>query len=632
MRKVEMRYRVCALIALFVLSLFSYSCTYFPKTQVLKTPANNEISNDTEVQAQQNVSHNTGISYADQQYLGENNHTILQEELDDNEEESLSDVNSSKKIGPEKNEAGNNQNKNNTQEAVDDALALLNQSQSLWERGELDNALNLLDEAYSLVIGFDGEPDLAWQKDDLRLLIAKRIIEIYTSRSNVAAGYQCEIPLDINKEVQNEIKRFQNEERKFFLSSYRRAGRYIPTIVSLIKEAGLPEELSWLPLVESGFKVKALSRARALGLWQFIPSTGYKFGLKRDLWIDERMDVEKSTLAAISYLKELHSIFGDWLTVLAAYNCGEGRVLRVISRQHMNYLDNFWDLYGQLPMETARYVPRFIATLNIIRDPEKYGFDLKEEERDEPVPSETVFTSKSIKLKELAGQVDISEDILSSLNPELRYKMTPASEYSLKIPSGTGRKILAAVEKLPSASKPGGAEFVRHRIRRGESLSEIARKYGTSVFAIQRANYLSNKNTIRAGKWLKIPVRAYASDSRKTPETYKRAANAVVKNYRVMKGDSLWAIAKRFDTTVSHIRTLNNLANNNLSIGQELKVSGTVTGKESIANLSTYIVERGDNLFLISRKCKMDLNTLLSLNRLSKDDVIFPGQRLLIRN
>jgi membrane-bound lytic murein transglycosylase D len=132
-------------------------------------------------------------------------------------------------------------------------------------------------------------------------------------------------------------------------------------ILEKLEAAGLPAELSWLPLIESGFKVKALSRARALGLWQFIPSTGYKFGLKRDQYIDERIDFEKSSDAAIAYLKELHNIFGDWSTVLAAYNCGEGRVLRVIRTQNINYLDDFWDLFGRLPFETARYVPRFLA-------------------------------------------------------------------------------------------------------------------------------------------------------------------------------------------------------------------------------------------------------------------------------
>ena len=136
-----------------------------------------------------------------------------------------------------------------------------------------------------------------------------------------------------------------------------------------------PKSCRGFPLIESGYKVKALSKARALGLWQFIPSTGYKFGLKRDQYIDERIDPIKSTDAAIAYLKELHNIFGDWATVLAAYNCGENRVLRVIRSQNINYLDNFWDLYERLPRETARYVPRFLATLHIMNDLAQYGLD-----------------------------------------------------------------------------------------------------------------------------------------------------------------------------------------------------------------------------------------------------------------
>ena len=171
-------------------------------------------------------------------------------------------------------------------------------------------------------------------------------------------------------------------------------------IVGALKEAGLPEELAWLPLIESGFKTRAFSSARALGLWQFIPSTGYKFGLKRDTWIDERLNQEKATKAAIAYLKELHQIFGDWTTVLAGYNCGEGRVLKRIRNQKINYLDNFWDLYTQLPRETARYVPRFLATLHILKDPAGYGFILGEP--DAPVSYETVNIQKSVQLKEVA--------------------------------------------------------------------------------------------------------------------------------------------------------------------------------------------------------------------------------------
>ena len=140
-----------------------------------------------------------------------------------------------------------------------------------------------------------------------------------------------------NADVEKEIRQFQTVERDFFISSYQRSMIYRPVILRELRKAGLPEELSWLPLVESGFKISALSSARALGLWQFIPSTGYKYGLNRDDWVDERMDVEKSTHAAIDYFKDLHAMFGDWLTVLAGYNCGEGRVMRTIAAQHINY-------------------------------------------------------------------------------------------------------------------------------------------------------------------------------------------------------------------------------------------------------------------------------------------------------
>jgi membrane-bound lytic murein transglycosylase D len=246
---------------------------------------------------------------------------------------------------------------------MEEALVLLNESHNYWVHGDLEDALEMLDQAYALLIDTNGNPDMARQKDDLRLMISKRILSIYNSLPAVAKGKRSEIPLITNADVEKEIRQFQTVEREFFVSSYQRSAMYRPIILRELKKAGLPEELAWLPLVESGFKISALSSARALGLWQFIPSTGYKYGLNRDDWVDERMDIEKSTRAAIDYLKELHNMFGDWLTVLAAYNCGEGRVIRTIASQHINYLDRFWDLYQKLPYETARYVPRFLATV-----------------------------------------------------------------------------------------------------------------------------------------------------------------------------------------------------------------------------------------------------------------------------
>ena len=460
-----MRHVIWTLFTLLLCALFSFSCTHFPIQQVQNSKTQERRLNDNRVISDRDRAdrQNGSLKNEDAPGSGEDGcikrtaeKTGVKKESDSDEEKSIDDDNAAAVFTGTKEKAQNSsQSKNSEQEAVDDALALLSQSQRLWERGELDNALSLLDEAYSFVMNVNGDPDLSWQKDDLRLLIAKRIVEIYASRSNVAAGHQGEIPLTVNSQVEREIKRFQKEERNFFLHSYRRAGNYIPIIAAHIKKAGLPEELKWLPLVESGFKIKALSQARALGLWQFIPSTGYKFGLKRDLWVDERMDVEKSTEAAIAYLKELHSIFGDWLTVLAAYNCGEGRVLRVISRQHMNYLDNFWDLYVQLPLETARYVPRFIATLNIIKEPGKYGFDLEREICEKAVPYETVIISKSMKLEDIASRIGEPTEVLAQLNSELRYKITPDSEYTLKIPQGKSGMLISAIDAIPGAKKTG---------------------------------------------------------------------------------------------------------------------------------------------------------------------------------
>ena len=522
---------------------------------------------------------------------------------------------------------GKNHGQNNKQAIMDEALDFLDQAQLLWEKGEPDKALKLLDAAYSLVLDVNGDPEIAWQKDDLRVMIAKKIVEIYTSRSHVAAGYQSEIPLVMNEDVEEAIKRFQRSERNFFLSSYTRSGRYRPMILKQLKEAGLPEELSWLPLVESGFKIKALSKARALGLWQIIPSTGYMYGLKRDLWIDERMDPEKSTRAAIAYLKELHGIFGDWLTVLAAYNCGEGRVLKAISRQQMNYLDNFWDLYRQLPPETSNYVPRFLATVHILKDPEKYGIDLNRDQ-ERPLPFDTVKTEKSVRLKDVAQMLDVPEETLASLNSELRYKTTP-NTYALKIPAGTEEKFALIIDKISEAKKPGGPKYIRYKVKSGDTLSVLARRYKSSVNAILAANHLTSKHNIRAGRWIKIPSRGYVY-SEERPRGPAPLKEGGVTTYSVRKGDSLWLIARRFGTTVSEIKTLNGLWRNDLTIDQVIKIRSGSAG-DNAAWSKAYLVERGDTLSSIASRNGISLDTLLKLNNLGKDALIHPGQTIIGR-
>ena len=512
------------------------------------------------------------------------------------------------------------------QPILDNALEFCQAAQEFWQEGELDSALEALDRAYALILDIDtyDKPKLIQQKEDLRFLISKRILEIYASRNIVVNGNHNAIPMVMNKYIQNEIDLFtKGKEKNYFIESYRRSGMFRPQIVPALKAAGIPVELSWLPLIESGFKVRALSRARALGLWQFIPSTGYKFGLKRNKFIDERLDPVKSTKAAIEYLKELHQIFGDWSTVLAAYNCGEGKVLRVIRKQNVNYLDNFWDLYERLPRETARYVPRFFATLHILNDPEKYGLDLAQ--TDQPLEYETVDVSKQIHINNVAKSIDESPEILKLLNPELRYKILPPEKYSLKLPLGSSETLLSKLDEIPVSSPPA-RKFVYHRIRRGETLSVIARRYRTSVWRIKRANNLRRSNYIIAGRLLKIPQRGYKYPASKTVKRKygKRYA------HKVTSGDSLWIIAKRYGTTTQKIQELNNLSGTNLHIGQVIKLPMR-SNKATLKNgLKAYEVKNGDSPFTIAKQNHMSLDRLLKINKLTAGSKIYPGQQLYV--
>jgi membrane-bound lytic murein transglycosylase D len=463
-------------------------------------------------------------------------------------------------------ETAEEKNSEKAQSLLDYALEILQESQIFWAKGNIDRAIESLDQAYSIILRLDSEqnPELIQPIEDLRFTISKRILEIYASQYTAVNGDHNEIPLVMNEHVEKEIKSFQGRERKFFVESFKRSGRYRGEIIKKLRGAGLPEELSWLPLIESGFKVRALSRARALGLWQFIPSTGYKFGLKRDAWIDERLDPDKATDAAISYMKELHQLFGDWSTVLAGYNCGEMRVLRVIREQKINYLDDFWDLYQRLPRETARYVPRFMATLHILNDPEKYGFTLSE--LDDPIPHEVISTHKQVRLKDLAKKAGISDADVIALNPELRYKTTPPSKYMLKVPLGKGDLLLAKIDEIPKWSP----SFTYHRVRKGETLSVIAQKYGSSVKKIAWANNIRRKHFIRVGQKLKIPLKegmgtVYASKANLSSDG----------TYRVRRGDSLWLIAQKFNTTTTKLKKINNLKSTVLYVGQILRVKGS---------------------------------------------------------
>ncbi|MBA7521031.1 hypothetical protein ES705_13131 [subsurface metagenome] len=504
---------------------------------------------------------------------------------------------------------------------LEDALYVYQDSQLAWEKGDFDTALATLDDAYSLILKLNLPPDssLIQEKNDLRLLIAQRIQEIYASQLTAVGNNHQTIPLVENEHVESQIKRFQNAERKFFEKSYKRSGLYMQMILEELRKAGLPEELAWVPLIESGFQVRAYSRARALGPWQFISSTGYRYGLKRDRWIDERMDPIKSTKAALKYLNDLHSHFGDWTTALAAYNCGEYKVKKVIRNQRFNYLDNFWDLYLMLPRETASFVPRFIATLLIVNDPEKYGFNLPTP--DTPLEFVRLPMNSPIRLSSLSKAMGLKEDVLSSLNPELRHGATPGYEYVLRVPLGFAEKAMIALNTLPTWIPPE-ATYRIHRVRRGESLSLIAQRYRTSISSIARLNRLRRVDLIKSGQRLKIPVRGRSYASSPPPKLVKEGEKLI---YIVRRGDSLYKIASAFSTTVGKIKKDNSLESDALDVGQKIVIQSSIPQGATI-----YTVRRGDSPSRIANKYGMNLSILLSLNSLNYRSKIYPGQELWV--
>ncbi len=467
-----------------------------------------------------------------------------------------------------------------------------------WDRGAADEAIAALDRAYERMTRIDVEPSpsgevvLSREKENLRRLISRRIVEIYAARQTSLGDTQASIPRDMNPDVEREIASFQGREREFFLEAYRRSGIYRPMIVAQLQEAGLPEQLSWLPLVESGFKDRALSTARALGLWQFIASTGYRYGLDRSNWVDERMDPEKSTKAALAYLTALHDLFGDWLTALAAYNCGEHNVLRQINNSKVSYLDQFWDLYSRLPGETRRYVPRFLATLAILENPARYGFVLPAVYP--PVPYETAELARATQLESLDKVLGLENGTLARLNPELRRNATPKESYVLKVPLGAGPTLQASLESLPKWDPPAVSaaqiEGGVHRVRSGDTLSGIATRYHTSVSAIKSANHLRS-DRLALGQRLRIPGRAGSVRPAAVAKPAGGAGSAGTAvaaappspslpsgtevRHQVRSGDSLWQIASRYGTTVEQIRADNGLRGNALLPGQILVIRGS---------------------------------------------------------
>ena len=616
-----LKYKLAIILTLF---LITTGCEHTSKNpSALFSATEKSLSNNSNFGSEQPGNETSAEKSAQNPYASENNRisvTLPNTSLPDKTNDESAFTN-----GDEKTDKSNPSDPL-AQEKIDRALELCSYAQQMWEKGKIEEALSSLDSAYFSILEIDSDTSAEFnqQKEDIRYLISKRILEIYASRQIVIAGQHNEIPIILNKYVTEEIKRLTGPERNFFIQSLERSQRYRPFIVAELKKAGLPEELSWLPLIESGFKIRALSRARALGLWQFIPSTGYKFGLTRNYYIDERLDPEKATRAAISYLKELHNLFGDWTTALASYNCGESRVLRIIRKQRINYLDNFWDLYQNLPRETARYVPRFLATLHIVNNLDKYNIKMKAPLS--PIDYKFCEIKKQVRLKDIAKEIDVDTTLLKTLNAELRYALLPPELYKLKIPVDKVELFLSKIDTIKTTYSPPPM-YVFHRVRRGETVSGIADKYKTSIRSICLVNNI-HKARIYAGKVLKIPSRTNGPIADDVA-SHKIPLGKTI-TYKVERGDSLWNIARKYGITTKDIMSANNMSHTNLSIGQTLQISNEKQPVVAMEGASTYQVQSGDSPFIIAKKHNMDLSRLLVLNQLSKRSKIFPGQQLIV--
>ncbi|MBN2207408.1 MAG: LysM peptidoglycan-binding domain-containing protein, partial [Candidatus Aminicenantes bacterium] len=312
--------------------------------------------------------------------------------------------------------------------------------------------------------------------------------------------------------------------------------------------------------------------------------------------------------------------FGDWTTALAAYNCGEVRVQNVIRSQRIDYLDNFWDLYLQLPLETARFVPRLIACLHIVNDPAKYGFDLPA-----PEPAwrfETVRIRQAVKLSALAQAVGLEPSTLAFYNPGLRFDGTPEYEYDLRVPVGFAVQTTAAIQNLPRWIPPEATFFV-HYVRKGETVGAIARRYRTTVSAIARLNNMRRVSLIWPGQRLKIPGRGAPEAA--LPASLPAVAPGGKTTYVVRSGDGLEQLARVFGTTAAEIKADNGLTGDALVAGQAL----TIANNRARGPLRHTVVG-GETLIGIARMYGMSLDEFLGLNRLQTDSVIYAGQELWV--
>ncbi len=456
--------------------------------------------------------------------------------------------------------------------------------------------------------------------------------ELYKELTQPYQSPYGEIPLDPNTAVDKWIKYFTSGGQERMRAYLERSSRYLPLMKSVLKENDLPIDLVYVALIESGFSPKALSRANAVGYWQFIYGTGKRYGLRIDGFVDERRDPVLSTRAAANYFKDLFSLFGSWHLALAAYNSGEYRVNRAVLR---HYNRNFWLLSAKksLPRETRNYIPKLIAAIHIAKHPEKYGFDNLAYQ--EPIKYDLLPIKKPISLAKLAQEMNKPWEELKKLNPMYKGEYVPIYEREtvLRVPVGS---VPLAQAGLPasqmSAPKHSYHYHYWYRVRRGDSLYRIARRHKTTVRKIQRANNLRNRSFLRIGQKLKIPTRRLVAAKRSAPSKNRgvSSSSSKTKLFHVVKqGQTLSQIARAYKLKLSRLKQLNNIQGDPIIYpSQKLRVKAKPHSAPPEGKY--HIVRKGDTLIGIAKKHNISLPKLMKVNSLSFKSVLLTGARLII--
>jgi membrane-bound lytic murein transglycosylase D len=407
-----------------------------------------------------------------------------------------------------------------------------------------------------------------------------------------------DVDIPLNRKVLSYIELFQGNLREFIGEGLQRGAKYLPMIQAEFRKQGLPLDLAYIPLIESAFKNTARSRVRAQGMWQFMSYTGREFGLNLNWYVDERSDPEKATEAAAKYLKSLGKMFGnDWHLAMASYNGGPGRVQRAIRRSGKR---DFWALTATtkfLPRETREYVPMILAAIVIAKNPAQYGFHIEPEL---PLIYEKVPVKDPIDLRLVAEWTNAPIDQIESLNPELRRWTTPvrATQYEIKLPVGTGDAFRTRLAETPAEQLNA---FQWHSVKRGETLLSISRKLKVKQADLAEANSLTLRSRVQPGQQLIIPraptTLLAARPENPAPETVMAASRPVVSEkamlvstraesvepqrivHRVKRGDTLFSIAKLYNTTVASLKSWNTrtIRGNRINIGDRLTIITTRT-------------------------------------------------------